>query len=103
MYGGELGASILCGYLLARLRESGGFALVRGGKSRFGATFDRAKLDNLTLGLESFAAANLHRLPVAVARLATLRRRMLSRVRDYDVLFTPTLAVAGPRVLVTEA
>ena len=74
------------------------FALVRGGKSRFGATFDRAKLDNLTLGLESFAAANLHRLPVAVARLATLRRRMLSRVRDYDVLLTPTLADVPPRV-----
>lgn len=74
------------------------FALVRGGKSRFGATFDRAKLDNLTLGLEGFAAANLHRLPVAVARLATLRRRMLSRVRDYDVLLTPTLADVPPRV-----
>jgi len=74
------------------------FALVRGGKSRFGASFDRAKLDNLTLGLESFAAANLHRLPVAVARLATLRRRMLSRVRDYDVLLTPTLADVPPRV-----
>ena len=74
------------------------FALVRGGKSRFGATFDRAKLDNLTLGLESFAAANLHRLPVAIARLATLRRRMLRRVRDYDVLLTPTLADVPPRV-----
>ncbi|MCV7423418.1 amidase [Mycobacterium yunnanensis] len=74
------------------------FALVRGGKSRFGETFDRGKLDNLTLGLEAFAAANLHRLPVAVARLATLRRRMLPRVRDYDVLLTPTLAEVPPRV-----
>ncbi|GAB7070160.1 amidase [Mycobacterium hodleri] len=74
------------------------FALVRGGTKRFGATFDRDKLDNLTLGLEAFAAANLRRLPVAIARLATLRRRMLPRVRDYDVLLTPTLADVPPLV-----
>jgi amidase len=74
------------------------FALVRGGKGRFGASFDRDKLDNLSLGLETFAAANLHRLPLAIARLATLRRRMLKRVRDYDVLLTPTLADVPPLV-----
>lgn len=74
------------------------FALVRGGKGRFGPSFDRAKLDNLTLGLEHFAATNLHRLPLAIARLATQRRRMAARVRDYDVLLTPTLADAPPRV-----
>lgn len=74
------------------------FALVRGGKSRFGASFDRDKLDNLSLGLEGSAAANLHRLPLAIARLATLRRRMLKQVRDYDVLLTPTLADVPPLV-----
>ncbi|MBJ7336598.1 amidase [Mycolicibacterium sp.] len=74
------------------------FALVRGGRSRFGDSFDRDKLDNLSLGLERFAAGNLHRLPLAIARLSTLRRRMLRRVRDYDVLLTPTLADAPPAV-----
>ncbi|MDP9167302.1 MAG: amidase, partial [Actinomycetota bacterium] len=74
------------------------FALVRGGKGRFGPSFDRGKLDNLTLGLESFAAANLPRLPLAIARLATLRRRMHAQVRDYDVLLTPTLADPPPLV-----
>ncbi|TPG36904.1 amidase [Mycolicibacterium hodleri] len=74
------------------------FALVRGGKGRFGASFEREKLDNLSLGLERFAAGNLHRLPLAIARLATLRRRMLKRVRDYDVLLTPTLADLPPLV-----
>jgi amidase len=73
-------------------------ALVRGGKSRYGPSFDRDKLDNLTLGLDRFATRNLHRLPLAIARLATLRRRMLARVRDYDVLLTPTLAEAPPLV-----
>ena len=74
------------------------FALVRGGRSRFGPSFDRSKLDNLSLGLEAFAAANLHRLPLVIARLGTLRRRTLKLVRDYDVLLTPTLADAPPLV-----
>lgn len=74
------------------------FALIRGGKGRFGDSFDRDKLDNLSRGLETFAAANLRHLPLAITRLATLRRRMLKRVRDYDVLLTPTLADAPPLV-----
>ena len=74
------------------------FALVRGGRARFGETFDRGRLDNLTLGLEKFAAHNLHRLPAAIVRLSTLRRRTLKTIRDYDVLLTPTLADAPPRV-----
>ena len=74
------------------------FALVRGGRKRFGASFDRGRLDNLTLGLEAFAGRNLHRLPTAIVRLATLRRRTLRLFRQYDVLLTPTLADEPPRV-----
>jgi amidase len=74
------------------------YALIRGGRSRFGESFDRTKLDNLSLGLEGFAAANLGKLPLAIARLATLRRRTLKLVRQYDVLLTPTLADVPPRV-----
>jgi amidase len=73
-------------------------ALVRGGKKRFGESFDRTRLDNLTLGLEKHAGRNLHRLPMAITRLATLRRRMLGELRDYDVLLTPTLAEEPPRI-----
>jgi len=73
-------------------------ALVRGGKKRFGESFDRTRLDNLTLGLEKHAGRNLHRLPMAIARLATLRRRMLGQLRPYDVLLTPTLAEEPPRI-----
>jgi amidase len=71
-------------------------ALVRGGKQRFGPTFDRGRLDNLTLGLERHAGRNLHRLPATITRLATLRRRMLKHVSAYDVLLTPTLAEEPP-------
>lgn len=73
-------------------------ALVRGGKSRFGASFDRTKLDNLTLGLDRHAAGNLHRLPLTLARLARTRRHLRALARQYDVLLTPTLADEPPRI-----
>src|SRR6185437_135573 len=38
-----------------------GFALVHGGRRMFGESFDRAKLDNQTLGFERHAARNMHR------------------------------------------
>lgn len=74
------------------------FALVRGGKQRFGQSFDRGRLDNLTLGLERHASRNLHRLPGTIARLATLRRRMFKQISAYDVLLTPTLADEPPLI-----
>ncbi|MFS0896035.1 amidase [Mycolicibacterium litorale] len=74
------------------------FALVRGGRRTFGAAFDRTRLDNLTLGLEAHAARNLHRLPVATARLARTRRITTGLARDHDVVLTPTLADVPPRI-----
>jgi amidase len=74
------------------------FALVRGGRRTFGPSFDRAKLDNLTLGLELHAARNLHRLPLAMARLSRARRITNRLAADHDLLLTPTLAQVPPRI-----
>lgn len=74
------------------------FALVRGGRRMFGTTFDRSRLDNLTLGLDRHAARNLHRLPLAIARLARIRRITERATRDYDVVLMPTLADPPPRI-----
>lgn len=74
------------------------FALVRGGRRTFGPSFDRGRLDNLTRGLERHASRNLHRLPIATARLSRVRR-ITSRLTDtYDVVLTPTLADVTPRI-----
>ncbi len=73
-------------------------ALVRGGRHMFGPSFDRSRLDNLTLGLDRHATRNLHRLPLAIARLRTARRHTARLFRDYDVILTPTLAEAPPRI-----
>lgn len=74
------------------------FALVRGGKKTFGASFDRDKLDNLTRGLEQHAARNLRRMPIAIARLSRIRRITARLGNQYDVLLTPTLADVTPPV-----
>ncbi len=73
-------------------------ALVRTGQRSFGKSFDRSRLDNLTLGLDRHASRNLHKLPVAIARLRRLRRVTEKFYRDYDILLTPTLAEDTHRI-----
>src|SRR5262249_1654611 len=73
-----------------------GFALVRNGRRIFGASFDRAKLDSLTLGLDRHTARNLHRLPLAIARLSAIRPRTARLFRSSDAVLTPTLADPPP-------
>jgi amidase len=68
------------------------------GRRAFGKTFDRTRLDNLTLGLARHTRANLHRLPLAIARLRRLGRRSAEFFGSYDALLTPTLADATPQV-----
>jgi len=73
-------------------------ALVRTGKRTFGPSFDRERLDNLTLGLDRHATRNLHRLPLAISRLSRLRKVTEQLYRDYDVMLMPTLAEETPRI-----
>lgn len=75
-----------------------GLALVRTGSRHFGPSFDREKLDNLTLGLDRHAGRNLHRLPLAIARLSAVRRSTARFFRTYDVVLTPTLADETPPI-----
>lgn len=72
--------------------------VVRGGRMMFGGTFDRARLDNLTIGLDRHARRNLHRLPSAITRLTRVRKVTARVFSDYDILLTPTLAEDTPLV-----
>jgi amidase len=72
--------------------------LVRTGRRTFGPSFDRTRLDSLTLGLDRHATRNLHRLPAAITRLSRLRKVTARFYGDYDVLLTPTLADETPKV-----
>ncbi|OBG62511.1 amidase [Mycobacterium sp. E3339] len=73
-------------------------AQVRSGRHLFGKTFDRTRLDSLTLGLERHTARNLHRLPPAIMRLRRIRRRTARLFGTYDAVLTPTLAEETPRI-----
>lgn len=75
-----------------------GFALVRDGRRMFGESFDRTKLDEQTLGFERHARRNLHRVPLAIARLASIRRRTAKMFATYDVVLTPTLPDPPPPI-----
>ncbi|MBV9350380.1 MAG: amidase [Mycobacterium sp.] len=73
-------------------------AQVRTGRRAFGDSFDRALLDNLTLGLDRHASRNLHRLPLVIMRLRAIRRRTARFFRSYDAVLTPTLADETPLI-----
>jgi amidase len=75
-----------------------GFALVHDGRRMFGESFDRAKLDEQTLGFERHARRNLHRVPLAIARLSAIRRRTAMLFKTYDVVLTPTLPDPPPPI-----
>lgn len=68
------------------------FATVRGAHRTVGPSFDRTRLDNLTLGLDRRAARHLYRMPLAIARLARSRRITERLANSYDVVLMPTLA-----------
>jgi amidase len=73
-------------------------AQVRSGKHVFGDTFDRTRLDCLTLGLQRHTSRNIHRLPAAIVRLRRLRRRSARLFRTYDAVLTPTVADETPQI-----
>jgi amidase len=74
------------------------FAIVRGGRRMFGPSFDRTKLDNLTLGLDRTAARNLYKLPLAIARLSASRRLTARLSATFDAVLMPTLAHEIPLI-----
>lgn len=68
------------------------------GRRAFGDTFDRDRLDPLTLGLARRARSNMHRLPRAIARLRRARRHTAQLFGTYDAVLTPTVADVTPRI-----
>jgi amidase len=74
------------------------FSIVRGGRRMFGPSFDRSKLDNLTLGLDRMAARSLYRVPLAIGRLARSRRITQRLSGEFDAVLMPTLAEDTPPI-----
>lgn len=73
-------------------------AVVRGGRRMFGPSFDRTRLDNITLGLDRKAARNLYKVPLAIRRLSASHRITARLGEQYDSVLMPTLAEVTPPI-----
>lgn len=68
------------------------------GRRHFGPTWDRTRLDNLTLGLARHCHRHLHMLPLAMARLSRASRLTARFYERYDVMLSPTVAAETPLI-----
>ncbi|MGZ5394480.1 MAG: amidase [Mycobacterium sp.] len=73
-------------------------AVVRRGRRMFGPSFDRTRLDNITLGLDRKAARNLYKVPLAIRRLSASYRITARLGEQYDSVLMPTLAEVTPPI-----
>ena len=64
----------------------------------FGPSFDRTRLDNMTLGLDRRAARNLYKVPLAIRRLSASHRITARLGAQYDAVLMPTLAEVTPPI-----
>ena len=72
--------------------------VVTSGRRLFGADFDTAALDPLTLGLARRARRRIARMPLAIARLAASGRAYERSFADVDLVLSPVLCHTTPRI-----
>ncbi|MFP1677419.1 amidase [Alloalcanivorax sp. C16-2] len=68
------------------------------GKRLFGPGFDRARLDDLTLGLAAHYRKRMLKTPAVLYRLRRSWREYARAFDDYDVVLTPVLAHTTPEL-----
>jgi amidase len=72
--------------------------IVATGRLEHGRSWDRERLDLLTLGLDRHCRRNLVHLPGAIRRLRASSRIADDLAASYDVILTPTLAHETPEI-----
>jgi amidase len=72
--------------------------IVTTGRLEHGRSWDKSKLDGLTLGLDRHCRRHLRHLPGAIRRLRRSADLMADLMTRYDVVLTPTLARETPEV-----
>jgi amidase len=73
-------------------------SVVATGRLEHGRSWDKDKLDGLTLGLAHHCRRHLAHLPGAIRRLRRSADLMADLATSYDVVLTPTLATETPEV-----
>jgi amidase len=68
------------------------------GRAAHGSSWDRSRLDHLTLGLDRHCRRHLHRMPGAIRRLRRSTEPSRELHGKYDIVLTPTLARETPEI-----
>ncbi|RVW02117.1 amidase [Rhodococcus xishaensis] len=74
------------------------FALLTGGKRMFGPTFDAAKTDNLSRGLDAMYRKHMIETPRMLYRLQRTARIYARMFQKYDVVVSPVLSHTIPKL-----
>ena len=74
------------------------FALRFGGKRTIDPSFDRSRLDGLTVGLSRDFMRRFYRLPTALHRLKKSQARYAEQFETHDAILTPVTAHTTPRL-----
>jgi amidase len=74
------------------------FALRWAGKRVIDRSFDRSKLDGLTIGLSGHFQRNFHRLPGALRRLHRSRNQYAAMFEGHDAMLTPVVSHTTPKL-----
>ncbi|MDH6282257.1 amidase [Prescottella agglutinans] len=74
------------------------FALLTGGKRMFGPTFDPAKTDNLSRGLDAMYRKRMIETPRMLYRMQRTARTYARMFQTYDVVLSPVLSHTTPKL-----
>lgn len=74
------------------------FALRWAGKRVIDRSFDRSKLDGLTIGLSRHFQRNFHRLPGALRRLHRSSNQYAAMFEGHDAMLTPVVSHTTPKL-----
>lgn len=74
------------------------FAVLTGGKRMFGPTFDAARTDNLSRGLDALYRGHMVETPRLLYRLQRSARLYSRMFHTYDVILSPVLSHTTPKI-----
>jgi amidase len=74
------------------------YMMTHGGKVLFGKSFEKQKLESLTIGLADMYKQNMWKTPFFIHRLKQVEAEYRAAFRHFDVILSPVLAHTTPKI-----